>query len=385
MSNSGLWLLLITLALFLGFYIGYQARFSQRAKEFYLPRNYLLGLQYWCNDQTDKALDIFIRMLEIDQHTIETHLALGSLFRRRGEFQRAIVIHQNLVNNKELDREQRLFALSELGHDYLSAGILDHAEAAFQQVLKIDPTAVHSLQALLDIYQRLHHWRAAITTAQALELNLGQPMHARIAHYYCAIAENHYHGLRYDQALDNARQALAINQSSARALLLIGSIEYQRSAYKIALKTFDQAIQRQPMLLIQILSMLLTAYQALDEQDNVVRVLHDYAKTYGYYPVIQQWIILLRARQGDQYAYEMLSDVLMRHPSYAGLGLLLELQVPAINKERDFFQQVLQRLSVNHIFYRCGHCGFSAKTFYWQCPSCKQWETFSYRQNSSYD
>src|SRR5579871_2241115 len=159
---SSTWIILVFMSLAAAWYLGYQSRYKNSAdRKVNLPRDYLVGLNFLLNEEPDKAVDVFIKMLEVDSDTVETHMAVGKLFRRRGEVDRAIRIHQNLIARPQLDRIYREQSLFELGQDYLSAGMLDRAERIFLEVVAIKEYAVAALRALLDIYQQEKAWENA--------------------------------------------------------------------------------------------------------------------------------------------------------------------------------------------------------------------------------
>ena len=188
-----------------------------------LPRSYFKGLNFLLNEQPDKAIEAFIEVVKVDPETIELHFALGSLFRRRGETERAIRMHQNLLERGDLGEEQRLAALFELGQDYLKAGLLDRAEEVFVK-LRDTPHRGAALKALLDIYQQEKDWEKTIGVASELAADLGQPWNKEIANYYCELAAIAITHSRTDEALAHLERALDANRKCARANVLLGDI-----------------------------------------------------------------------------------------------------------------------------------------------------------------
>src|SRR3989339_724508 len=220
-------ILTIVLAALIGWYVGRRgydqhsvSRISER-----LRRDYFLGLNHLINEQPDKALDVFIKLLEVDSETVETHLALGSLFRRRGEVDRAIRVHQNLIARPQLDKKYRVQALSELGQDYLKAGILGRAERLFSELAEVDGSDISSLKYLLHIYQQEKDWEKAIEVAKKLESMNQESMYSAVAQYYCELAEQLYKHAKISQAQQHLKRASAIDPKCVRASLLSGQIE----------------------------------------------------------------------------------------------------------------------------------------------------------------
>src|SRR3990167_1046957 len=184
------WVLLYLISILIAWALGYFMRLKEMpGRKFMLPRDYLVGLNFLLNEETDKAVDVFIKMLEVDSDTVETHLAVGKLFRRRGEVDRAIRIHQNLIARPQLEKNYREQSLFELGQDYLSAGMLDRAERVFLELVNAKSHAAQALKILIDIYQQERDWLNAIDMAERYESATRQNMQPVIAHYYCELAD----------------------------------------------------------------------------------------------------------------------------------------------------------------------------------------------------
>src|SRR5579862_1035562 len=184
------WILFFLSCLGIAWLLGYRARPREESpRKMNIPRDYLIGLNFLLNEETDKAVDIFIKMLTVDSETVETHLAVGKLFRRRGEVDRAIRIHQNLIARPQLEKVYREQSLFELGQDYLSAGMLDRAEKIFLELVNENSHSAQALRTLLDIYQQEKAWDKAVDAAAKYESVTRQSMDHVIAHYYCELAE----------------------------------------------------------------------------------------------------------------------------------------------------------------------------------------------------
>jgi lipopolysaccharide biosynthesis regulator YciM len=197
------WGLLFLTSIGIAWFLGYRARPKEKeSRKISVPRDYLIGLNFLLNEETDKAVDVFIKMLEVDSETVETHLAVGKLFRRRGEVDRAIRIHQNLIARPQLEKVYREQSLLELGQDYLSAGMLDRAERIFLELVNEKSHAPQALSILIDIYQQEKAWQKAIQTAMQYESVTKQDMHPTIAHYYCELADNAINTGKPDAAIE---------------------------------------------------------------------------------------------------------------------------------------------------------------------------------------
>jgi tetratricopeptide (TPR) repeat protein len=191
-----------------------------------LPRSYFQGLNFLLNAQPDRAIEAFVEAVKVDPQTIELHFALGSLFRRRGETDRAIRMHQNLIEREDLKQELKLQALAELGQDYLKAGLLDRAEAVFDK-LRDSELGEDAKRNLLEIYQLEKHWEKAIAIASELP---DFASHKEIAEYYCELAAAEMIRSRRDLAAGYLQTALERNRKCVRASLLQGDMRCRRSS-----------------------------------------------------------------------------------------------------------------------------------------------------------
>jgi lipopolysaccharide biosynthesis regulator YciM len=232
-----------------------------------LPRSYFKGLNFLLNEQPDKAIEAFIEEVRVDPETVELHFALGSLFRRRGETERAIRMHKNLLDRTDLGEEQRLQALFELGQDYLRAGLLDRAEEAFLHLL--DGTRRgEALKFLLEIYQQEKDWAKAIDIAGRLERDAGQSWQKEIANYHCELAAYEATHSRPEQARHHLERALAANRKCVRASLVLGDLDAAAGDHARAIAAWKCIEQQQPAYLALVAQRLLDGYRALGRADE---------------------------------------------------------------------------------------------------------------------
>ncbi|MDI9818776.1 MULTISPECIES: lipopolysaccharide assembly protein LapB [unclassified Legionella] len=374
-----LWPLLLPAAAWSGWWVasrnhsGKQTHFSNR-----LSREYVVGLNYLLNEQPDKAVDVFIKLLEVDSETVETHLALGSLFRRRGEVDRAIRIHQNLIARPQLSLRERKEALMALGQDYMSAGVFDRAERIFLEVVELGGSReASSLQGLLAIYQQEKAWEKALDIIKKLELSAGQSMHIQAAHYYCEIATQALKVNSFDKAQNAIKQALLIDKMSVRASLMQASLDIKNGRYKQAARSLKRVPQQDPEFLSEIIEPLVTCYRELDAMDECVdyfqQTLVDNPRASTIFVIAE----FLRGEKGMDAAIDFVSEKLSTHPSIRGLNRLIFWHLEtAHGKVRDKLQMlydITSKFLDNKPIYRCGYCGFGGKHLHWHCPSCKQW------------
>lgn len=372
---------LVLLALSLAWYLGYRMRHPEdlaqkRAK---LPRVYLDGLNFLLNEETDKAVDSFIKMLEVDSDTVETHLAVGKLFRRRGEVDRAIRIHQNLIARPQLEKAAREQALFELGQDYLSAGMLDRAERVFLEVVSVKEHHVPALRALLDIYQQEKSWQNAIQTAHKLEAASKKDLQDVVAHYYCELAESILQHNQHEMAEHYLKRAIDADRQCARASLLQARMEMDRQNYKSALRSLKYIKAQNPDYLSEAIESLAVCYEKLNEQDQLVGYLKQLLEEYPQVPVVLILADRIRKWRGDKVAAGFVADYVRRYPSLRGLQLFISIYISnAEGRAKEdllILQGLMNKLLAEKPDYKCTSCGFSGKSLYWHCPGCKEWSS----------
>lgn len=373
-------LLMLPFAAFSGWYASRASqRKSNNKSSSTIPHDYFVGLNFLVNEQPDKAVDVFVKLLEVDSETVETHLALGSLFRRRGEIERATRIHQNLIARPNLSRDMRMQSLLELGQDYLAAGVFDRAERIFQEVVASGEYAVASLGYLLDIYQQQRNWNQAIDVAQRFEVANHQSMAVPIAHYYCELASHQVTAGDTEQAYRYLRKALATNKLCARASMLLGSLELHNQRFKVAIRYFKQVAVQDPEYLTEVLLPLERCYVALNNKDDFMPYLYTCLENYPRISIVLLLADRIGQQQGDQAAAEFIAAQLQQNPSIRGLNRLIQLHVQRADHNARANLQVLEHLTAKLLedkpVYRCGQCGFSAKTLHWFCPGCRTWST----------
>ena len=344
-----------------------------------LPRSYFRGLNFLLAEQHDRAIDAFIEVVKLDPETIELHFALGSLFRRRGETERAIRMHQNLLNRADLPAEQRGHALFELGLDFFKAGLLDRAEEAFAQ-LGDTQYASEAQRNLLDIFEREKEWQKAIATARALQEAGAGSHQARIAQFYCELAQNAITAARHDEALEHVEAALAANRKSVRALIAAGDLAVSQGRDDDALAAWMRIEQQSPAHLALVAERLVEAYRRLQRLPEALRLLAALQRSHPSIDLLDVLVRVAEEVEGGEAAYALVRDELRRNPSLLGLDKFLEAQLRVAAPEQRGDLELVKNLVHAHTRriarYTCAQCGFKARQFHWQCPACAHWETF---------
>ncbi len=353
-----------------------------------LPQSYFKGLNFLLNEQPDKAIEAFIEVVKVDRETLELHFALGSLFRRRGETERAIRMHRNLLDRGDLAESQRLQALYELGQDYLKAGLLDRAEEVFLQ-LRSSTYRGEALRFLLDIYQQEKDWSKAIEIALELEKSTGNSWQKEIANYYCELATYDANHSRPADAQKHLAAALEINRKSIRANLIMGDLAASSGDHEAAIACWKRIEQQQPAYLALCAQRLLESFRTLDKAQQGLNLLRGYLASYPSLDLLDVAFQSALEVAGPEAAYQLVKDELRRNPSLLGLDKLLEAQIAAAPVERRPDLELVKNLVHSHTRrlarYRCESCGFKARQFYWHCPACGGWETYPPRRSEESD
>jgi lipopolysaccharide biosynthesis regulator YciM len=348
-----------------------------------LPLSYFKGLNFLLNEQPDKAIEAFIEVVKVDPQTIELHFALGGLFRRRGEVERAIRMHQNLVERPDLGQEQKLMALHELAQDYFKAGLLDRAEELF---LKLEGTSYteQALRFLLEIYEQEKDWHKATGIAGKLETVTGRSHQKEIANFCCELALNEIMHTRPDAARPHLAEALAHHRLCVRANLLLGDLEIAAKQPQAAIDAWKRIESQSPQHLALVAERIFNAYKELGRLEEGVNLLRGYLAKYPSLDLLNVVFQGMLESQGAEPAYRLARDELRRMPTLLGLDKLLEAQMMEAPLDRRRDLELVKELVNQHTrslaMYKCDNCGFRARSYYWHCPACAEWETYSPRR-----
>ncbi|TRZ64993.1 MAG: lipopolysaccharide assembly protein LapB [Rhodocyclaceae bacterium] len=357
-----------------------------------LPRSYFKGLNFLLNEQPDKAIEAFLEAARVDPETIELHFALGSLFRRRGESDRAIRIHQNLIerdsSQNQLTDVQRLQALAELGQDYLKAGLLDRAEEVFLK-LRGTPRDEEALRFLLEIYQQEKEWQRAIDIAHDLPEHVGHLWQKEIANFHCELASL---ALPRGDVAETRRQldaALASNRKCVRATLLSGELALAEGDTAAAIEAWQRVEQQNPVYLSLVATKLIDAFRKEGREEQGIQLLRSWFEQHPSLDLLDAVFDSELQGGGAEAAYQLVRDELRRNPTLLGLDKLLEAQIMVAPAERRPDLELIKNLIHNHTRrvarYRCDNCGFKARQFYWRCPACGGWESYPPKRTEEFD
>ncbi len=344
-----------------------------------LPNSYFRGVNFLLNDQPDKAIEAFLEVVKLEPETIDLHFALGGLFRRRGEFDRAIRMHENLLGREGLAEEQRLRALAELGQDYLKAGLLDRAEQVFAKLLD---TPQHSLARtfLLEIYVQEKDWHKAIDAARVLERDTHKPLNAEIAHFHCELALLAATRNEIDTAKAELEAALAANRQSVRANLMAGDLDVAAGQHEAAIADWRLVEAQSAAHMALVVERMLGSYRQLGRLAEGVQWLRALYARQPSQDVFNALYLAVSETDGAAAASQLAREELRRNPSLRTLDRLLEAQlIDAEGGERELLQvekSLVAAHSQRMMRYQCASCGFKARQFFWRCPACGRWDSF---------
>ncbi|MCX7628256.1 MAG: lipopolysaccharide assembly protein LapB [Methylophilaceae bacterium] len=344
-----------------------------------LPASYFRGLNFLISEQPDKAIEAFMEALKADSDTLELHFALGSLFRRTGEMDRAIRLHQGLLERENLPEAQRLMALAELAQDYFKAGLFDRAEELFRRLVETR-YANSALRALLEIYVREKEWLQAVDTAQRLETLTGTRLRKEIAQFHCELAQQNLLLGHVAEARTHLAEARAANRNCVRASIMLGDIEAAAGNPQAALAAWRAIELQSPDGLELVAARMMAAWRSLGKAEEGLTWLQDVVRKYH---LEKAGEVLFQATldiQGPEAAYRMAHEEAERSPTLAALDRLLQAKVSGMpDGDLRLVMDALRAHLEKTAFHRCTTCGYTARQFHWHCPSCGEWETFPAR------
>ena len=372
--------LLLPIAAISGWLIGRRnGSGSTKANFSPVPTEYFRGINYLLNEQHDKAIEVFVKVLEVEDEAIETHLALGNLFRRRGEVDRAIRVHQNIIARPSLIPAHRAQAMLELGLDFMRSGLLDRAESLFSELLESELFTLEALVNLVEICQQEQDWERAMHYAQRLTKEQGVDTAELQAQFLCELAGDAMRDGRLERAEEHLTEAYSVDRNCVRANLLRARISIQANNYRKAIGYLKDVEEQDPRYLSETIEPLSICYRAINQRDEFINYLKQLADRHsGITPVLTLAEIEMEEHR-PEHAMAVIVNELHQRPTVRGVDKLLEYWLSRSSGEaREGFSLIKNftaRLIEKRHVYKCSSCGFTGRTLHWQCPSCKQWNT----------
>ncbi len=373
--------LLLPVAAAYGWYMGRRSAQQDKQQEANrLSREYVAGVNFLLSNQQDKAVDLFLDMLKEDSNTVEAHLTLGNLFRSRGEVDRAIRIHQALMESASLTFEQRLLAVQQLGRDYMAAGMYDRAEDMFGQLVGEEDFRLSALQQLLAIHQATSDWLKAIDVAEKL-VKLGKDkQRVEIAHFYRELALQAMGSDDLDKAMGLLKRAASADNQCARVSIMVGRIYMAQGEYAKAVESLQRVLNQDKELVSETLPMLQECYQHLEQQQGWADFLKRCVEENTGATAELMLAEIIEQHEGRDVVQVYINRQLQRHPTMRVFYRLMDYHLADAEDGRAKESLLLLRDMVGEQIrtkprYRCHKCGFTAHSLYWHCPSCRAWSS----------
>ncbi len=339
--------------------------------------DYLKGLNFLLNEQTDQALEHFMKMVRVDDSTIETHFALGNLFRRRGEMDRAIRIHQNIIARPDLATEQRDQAYASLAKDYLKAGLLDRAENMFIRLAEGSRYQVEALEQLCRIYEQEREWEKAIDVSHKLDVLSGKSTALQIAHYYCELAEQAAKRADFPAARKFVKKAQSGRPRTFRGALTRGDIALATDDTKTALRLYHRIIEENNYLISEALPRLVQTYQNGGAAAKLEKSLRSLLQKNPSLKKDIAYAAIVNDIGNVDVIDECVEEYILNEPTlveFIDMQLLAGKDAASRHDAMCKVRAGLSKLATATPRYQCRECGFSSQKLLWQCPSCKDWE-----------
>ena len=363
------------------FYISIKSFYKKNSNE--IPVEYLQSMNYLLSEDHDKALDAFMSMVSVNQDTAETHIILGNLFRNRGEVDRAIRIHQNLIARPELKKEIRQECSIELAKDYLKSGFLDRAELIFTRLSSEVEKPVEILYYLKEIYEQEKEWQKAINISIRIQSIDNKDLSDIIAHYYCELAEFELSvnvGGSLDKAKKYINKAFGYNKESIRTLVLLGDISYEEKKFSDALKKYMKIHEQYSEFTYLVLDKLKKTHDSLNTKDSFLTFIKRFSKIKNpieIYSNLNSYAIdeMSNKEISNLYENEFEKENITLSQLINYLDLINQNRIAFDNKSLNNIRKCIYNYSPKEKEHECVSCGFNSIKHYWQCPSCQQWSS----------
>jgi lipopolysaccharide biosynthesis regulator YciM len=343
-----------------------------------LPEGYFQGLSFLLNEEPDKALEVFLRMVEVDNDTVETHFALGNLYRRRGEVERAIRVHENIMARPSLSDAHRLHARFALGEDYFRAGLFDRAEQLFQQLADGRERHTAALRYLLRIYEQQRDWQQAIATHERLVRVASAEHPTAIAHYHCELAERARMAGDFEQAREHLRRAREVQLNFPRGALVRADVALDMNEPELAALLCQRVVELHPRLLPLALSRVMRAVRGREDGGDMERRFRAFIRPEPSARAELAHAAIVAGLEQESFVHECLPDLLREDPALGELATALAGDPTQLRPQQlSNLAAALGRMFRRTQRYRCVDCGFASAAHFWQCPGCRSWDAFA--------
>lgn len=343
-----------------------------------LSKEYFVGLNYLLNEQTDEAIETFIKALDLNNNTVDTYLALGSLFARRGEVEKSIRVHQDLLARPSLTAAQSLRVQLELAKDFMQAGLYDRAESMLTELVRNNHDyRIDALKQLLKIYEQEKEWSKAVSVGEELRISCGEQFAVMLAHFYCEGAQISISRNDRVSARKAIRQAFSRDRSCVRASLLLAGMEFDEGSYRECIKALEKVAVQDSLYIPLVIELLEKAYGKIDGFRGYNAFLRRSLNEKPGAAITLAMTKVIAVNKGDDYGLKFLTSQLRKNPTLKGLNALMSLQLrnPAVGNLDSIrlLKEVTEKMLDIKPVFRCTSCGFSGKEIHWLCPGCHSW------------
>lgn len=342
-----------------------------------LKKGYFQGLRFLLNEEPDKALEVFLRMVDVDNDTVETHFALGNLYRKRGEVERAIRVHENIIARPSLSPEHRTHAMFALAEDYFRAGLFDRAEASFQQLATDGLQRAAALRYLIRIYEQQRDWQQAIAAHERLIAIASAEHPTAIAHYHCELAERARTGHDFEAARSHLRRAREAQRNFPRSALVRADVALDMGEHELAATLCQRVVELHPKLLALALPRVLRALR----ENGSMQLEQRFAAWIRPEPSARAelaYAAIVAGLEQEAFVLDCLPDLLREDASLGEIARALAGEPAQLtHDQRRELALALGRVLRRTQRYRCVDCGFASASHFWQCPGCRSWDAFA--------
>lgn len=341
--------------------------------------NFHKGLSVLLNERQEKPVDLFDDLSHTDRDTADTHLALGNLFRRRGEVERAILLHESLLKKPELSEEVHAAARYELARDYDSAGLLDRSEVVFRELIDKGQRTEDAYESLLQLHERERDWARAIEVASELGAGTGNAREGLIAHYYCELAQEARDSGFPDETGTLLDKALATCSDCARPNMMLAELSLSLGDNRTAIDCYKRVEAQRPELMPEIIGKRFEALYALNDEAELRAFVEHIREQRNAYSVIRATRTVIETLDGYQAADRFFKDQILKRPSLKGLRDWaqdqLEISKPGEREKVLVMCTMLDQVIEDKPGYQCSVCGFRGNVLHWRCPGCGNWDS----------
>ena len=344
-----------------------------------LSIKYSTGINYLLSNQQDKAIDYLLETLKLEDDTVEAHFAMANLFRRRGELDRALRVHEYLVQQGNLPSKEKQHAIYELGNDFLSAGLFGRAQKMFSKVVKSKTYGLRSLSHLLKIHQSTKDWQEGIALKKAIIASKDKRLLHTLANFYCELATAALAKDEFITVIDLLESALTYDANSCRANWLMAQIYENHQQFDEAKKCYQDIYQQDKDFFPDVIEQMHVCYKELDDEQSFFRFIRKVYDETASSSALIKYLSYVEANSGKDKAKDFMLAAIKRRPTIRAFKHFVKMQM-AQTEQLDHTENldVIKELIGAYLNlkprYTCNTCGFNSSTHYWSCPSCHDWE-----------